>query len=101
MSGHQYDEPGSRTRQAWLRTSLGVMAVTALVVRGMVLQGVPGSLVLASILPAAAFLAVAVVRTRILAPGESEALRSSAALVTSAAALGLALVAGVSVLAFA
>jgi hypothetical protein len=99
MSDSQYDEPGSRTRQAWLRTSLGFVAVTALVVRGMVLQGVPGIVVLVTILPAALFLVVAVARTRILAPTESEALRLPAVLVTSAATFGLALLAGVSVLA--
>jgi hypothetical protein len=98
MSDSQYDEPGSRTRQAWLRTSLGMLVVSVLVLRGMVLQGVPAVVVLVALLPAAVFLAVAVARTRSLGPTESEALRSPAGLLASAAVLGLALIAGVSVL---
>jgi hypothetical protein len=99
MSDSQYDEPGSRTRQAWLRTSLGMLVVSVLVLRGMVLQGLPWVVVLVALLPATVFLAVAVARTRSLGPTESEALRSPAGHLATAATLGLALIAGAAVLA--
>lgn len=34
-----HDEPGSRTRLAWLRTCLAALAVGALMLRGLVLAG--------------------------------------------------------------
>ncbi len=71
MSERQYDEPGSRTRQAWLRSALGMVAVTVLIERGLALRGSPLVLGLAALAPAAAFVTVAVRRSLALGPQHS------------------------------
>lgn len=99
MTGADYDEPGSRTRQAWLRTALGVGAVTVLVARGLVIRGLPDVVLLIALLPAAGFVAVAVARSRALGPHESDPVGRAGARFAVAGILALALVAAVTVLA--
>ncbi len=67
-----YDEVGSRTRQAWLRTSLGVIAVTLLVLRSLLLADADTPALLAGLIPAAIFTSIAVRRTMQVRHGESE-----------------------------
>jgi hypothetical protein len=57
------DDPYARTAFAWVRTVLGALAVTALVVRGMVIAGLPAVAIVVAVLPAAAFLMVGATRT--------------------------------------
>lgn len=71
MPDDLYDEPGSRTRLAWLRTGLVVIAVTLLVMRGLYLRGVPGWVVIAAVALAVAFAVLAVRRVARLGPHES------------------------------
>jgi uncharacterized membrane protein YidH (DUF202 family) len=88
-----YDEAGSRTRQAWQRTSLGLVAVTLLVVRSLVLDQVgPGPLLLA-LIPATAFLMVALSRMARLRHGESPPPPRWLVLAASAFVAGLAVAA--------
>jgi hypothetical protein len=97
MSESPYDEVGSRTRQAWLRTSLGVVAVTLLVVRAMVIGGTGTGALLLALVPAGTFLTVAVARMAgldgVASPGASRAVTW----LTAASAVGLAVVGVVSV----
>jgi hypothetical protein len=57
-----YDDIPGRTRQAWLRTNLGVVAVSLLAVRSLVLAGDGGWPVLLVLVPGAVFTVVAVRR---------------------------------------
>jgi hypothetical protein len=93
-----YDEPGSRTRQAWLRTALVVVAVTILIERGLAIRGMPPALGLVALVPAAALVAVAAWRSAELGPHHSAGPRTSAVALAAGAVLGLAVVAVVSVL---
>jgi len=61
-----HDEPGSRTRHSWVRTALGVVAVTALIERGLIQQTATPAVLVCAALPALAFLILAVVRTKAL-----------------------------------
>lgn len=88
VPGAGYDEIGTRTRQAWLRTGLGVVAVTLLAVRGLVVADAGAPLLLAVVVPAVAFLAAAVVRSSRLQHGRSDPM-ARAVVVTVVLALGL------------
>jgi hypothetical protein len=57
------DDPYARTAFAWARTVLGAVAVTALVVRGLIVAGLPAVTIVVAVLPAAAFLVVGAMRT--------------------------------------
>jgi hypothetical protein len=97
MSQVQYDEPGSRTRQAWLRSALGMVAVTALVERGLAVRGSSLVLALAALVPAVVFVVAAAQRSVELGPHDSAGPRRLAVLMTAVAALGLAVLAVASV----
>lgn len=71
LAGTGYDEVGSRTRQAWLRTSLTIIGVTLLAERGLMLAGAHIWALLVALLPLVVFLGVAVVRMRQVSHGES------------------------------
>ncbi len=64
VPGVGYDEVGSRTRQAWLRTSLNFIGVTLLAERGLMLADASMWALLVALVPLIAFLAVAFVRMR-------------------------------------
>lgn len=68
-----YDEPGSRTRQAWLRTWLATLAVSALMLRGLAVTGagwLPAVVVLAGLV---ALGGIAMSRSARLGPRHSPA----------------------------
>lgn len=71
VPGVGYDEVGSRTRQAWLRTSLNIIGVTLLAERGLMLAGAPEWALFVALLPLIVFLSVAVVRMRQVMHAES------------------------------
>ncbi len=71
VPGVGYDEVGSRTRQAWLRTSLNIIGVTLLAERGLMLADAPMWSLLIALLPLIVFLGVAVVRMRQVMHAES------------------------------
>lgn len=89
--GVGYDEIGSRTRQAWLRTSLGAMAVTLLVLRGLALLDASTWVMLVCLAPAAVVVSLAIRRSVRLQHGESEPMgrRMAVGFVGSVAALSL------------
>jgi Domain of unknown function (DUF202) len=99
MSDAQYDEPGSRTRQAWLRSALGMSAVAILIERGVAARGMPLALGLVALAPAIVFVAAATRRSVELGPHDSAGPRRSTVLITAVAVIGLAATAAVSVLA--
>lgn len=92
--GLGYDEIGSRTRQAWLRTSLGVLAVTLLVLRGLALMDAAVWAMLACLLPAGVMLGLAIRRSVRLQHGESEPMTARIAVSVSASVGVLVLLAG-------
>ena len=94
MSNPQYDEVGSRTRQSWLRTSLGVIVVTLLAERSLMLADQYGVLMFAALVPAAVALSVIVLRMRWLQAHESDALPRRFGLLFATAVIALALLAG-------
>ena len=98
MSDLQYDEPGSRTRQSWLRTGLGVVAVSVLIERGLAARGMPLILGLGALVPAVVFIAVAAGRSAVLGPRDSPGPSRSAVLLSAVAVAGLAAIAVASVL---
>jgi hypothetical protein len=71
VSQVDYDEPGTRTRQAWLRTCLGLLAVSLFIARGLALGHVPAGVVAVALLPAVVFLAMAVWRSAVIRPRDS------------------------------
>lgn len=89
--GVGYDEIGSRTRQAWLRTSLGAIAVTLLVLRGLVLLEAPAWAMVACLAPVAVVMALAIRRSVRLQHGESEPMggRMALGMLVSVAALSV------------
>ena len=97
MSSTEYDEPGSRTRQAWLRSALGMVAVTVLVERGLAIGGMPALLGLGALAPAVAFVAMSVGRSAELGPGHSADAGRSTVVVTAVAVIALAVVGAASV----
>jgi len=90
--GSAYDEVGSRTRQAWLRTGLGSMAVTLLVERGLLIVETPAWLRVLALVPGALLIVIAVARTLQLRHGESAALPFRLGLVILAGLLVLAVI---------
>lgn len=66
-----YDEVGSRTRQAWLRTSMTVIGVTLLGLRGLVLAGAPTWALLLALAPAVIVVSTSVARMRQLRHADS------------------------------
>ncbi len=98
MSDVQYDEPGSRTRQAWLRSGLGMVAVAVLIERGLAARGMPLALGLVALAPAAVFVALAARRSVELGPHDSAGPRRFTVLMTAVAVIGLGAVAVASVL---
>lgn len=66
LPGSAYDEVGSRTRQAWLRTSLALLGVTALVERGLAVAGAPPMALVLALLPAVIGISAAVHRSATL-----------------------------------
>lgn len=89
------DEPAGRTRMSWMRTLLGVVAVTVLVERGLVVRSAPAGWLAVAAVPALAFIALAAMRARGLAaprplPIGRRAAVSSALAVTALAAIGVA-----------
>jgi hypothetical protein len=99
MSDVQYDEPGSRTRQAWLRSALGFVAVSILVERGLAARGMPLVLGLTALLPAVAFVVVAARRTLELGPHHSGGPSRLTLMLTAVAVIGLATIGAASVVA--
>lgn len=97
MSDLQYDEPGSRTRQGWLRTGLGMVAVAVLIERGLAARGMPLILGLAALVPAVVFIAVAARRSVELGPHESDGPSRATVVLTAVAVMGLAATAAMSV----
>ena len=66
-----YDEPGSRTRFAWLRTALAFLAVSALMVRGLYVRHAPAWSLVVVVALALAMSALALTRAMRLGPRES------------------------------
>jgi len=97
MSDVQYDEPGSRTRQAWLRSGLGMVAVAVLIERGLAARGMPLVLGLAAVVPAAVFVVVAARRNFELGPHHSSGPSRYTVLLSAAAVIGLAATAALTV----
>jgi hypothetical protein len=92
-----YDDVVGRTRQSWLRTSLGSAAVILLVERGLVVSSSPLWSRWLGLLPAVLLLGVALMRMRELGrDGSGHSLRPTV-LVFLAASVGLVAVALVSV----
>jgi hypothetical protein len=89
-----HDEPGSRTRLAWLRTCLAALAVGALMLRGLILAGA-GWVALSSVVACVlAFIALAMARSVRLGPLHSPSpspvlLVAAAMVIVVLAALGL------------
>lgn len=92
-----YDEVGSRTRQAWLRTSMTVIGVTLLALRGLVLAGAQTWALLIALLPAVILLTTAVLRMRQVRHAESVHATSVITFWVFASAVGLVTVALLSV----
>lgn len=98
MSDPQYDEPGSRTRQAWLRTALGMVVVAVLIERGLAARGMPVVLGLGALVPAVAFIAIAARRSVALGPHDSAGLSRRGMMLTTSVVVGLAVIAAASVI---
>lgn len=90
MSQSQYDEVGSRTRQAWLRTSLGVIVVSLLAERALMSAGQSGLVMAAALIPGVLGIAIIFIRMRILRAHESDAMRRRMGVVFASALLILA-----------
>jgi len=93
-----YDEVGSRTRQAWLRTNLGVLAVALLSMRSLLLADASTWAIVACLVPAAVFTAIAVVRTMRVNHAESEHVTAALGYTVVASIAGLVVIAVMSVL---
>ena len=92
-----YDEVGSRTRQAWLRTGLGAVAVSLLLLRGLALGGAQPWVMAVCLVPGAAFVGLTAVRMRRIQHGHSPSLRTSTAGLVLLAVCAVALAAAASV----
>lgn len=88
-----YDEPGTRTRQAWLRTSLTALGVALLAERGLALAGAPRWVMVLALVPAAVILGVAVLRVTQLREGHSDPARTRVVAAVLAAILATAVIA--------
>lgn len=89
VPGVGYDEVGSRTRQAWLRTSLNIIGVTLLAERGLMLADAPMWSLLIALLPLIVFLGVAVVRMRQVMHAESVHATSAITVTVFSAVVGV------------
>ncbi len=98
MSQLQYDEVGSRTRQSWLRTSLGVIVATLLVERSLLLAEHSLAVMLLALAPGLVALGVIFVRMRRLRVHESDAMLRAKGLLFALALLCTALVSVIAVL---
>lgn len=87
-----YDEPGTRTRQAWLRTSLTALGVVLLAERGLALAGAPRWLMALGLLPAIVVTAVAVMRVTQLREGHSDPARTRVVVAVIVAVIGTAVI---------
>lgn len=87
-----YDEVGSRTRQAWLRTSMTVIGVTLLALRSLLLAGAPTWALLVALLPAVIVLTTAVLRMRQLRHADSVRATNAVALWVVAGVAGVVIV---------
>lgn len=92
-SATAYDEVGSRTRQAWLRTSMTVLGVTLLALRGLVLAGAQAWALLIALLPAVMLLTTAVLRMRQVRHAESVHATGAITFWVFASAVGLVIIA--------
>lgn len=87
-----YDEPGTRTRQAWLRTSLTALGVALLAERGLVLAGAPSWVMALGLLPVIVIVSIAVMRVTQLRAGHSDPARTRVVFGVIAALMGTALI---------
>ena len=87
-----YDEVGTRTRQAWLRTSLVIVVLALLAVRVLIVGGHPLAVVMLPVLPAAAMLTVAGLRSHRLRNHESEPVPRWMIAVTVGGSVALAII---------
>lgn len=87
-----YDEPGTRTSQAWMRTALTALAVALLAERGLARAGAPGWVMALGLLPAVVVVGVAVMRAIQLREGHSDAARMRVVVVVIAAVMGTAVI---------
>ena len=90
--GQGYDDVSGRTRQAWLRTSLGVAAVTFLLVRSLAMEGAGIGALFLAVVPATAFVTATVLRMTGLArrsgmPASARVLLACAAMVLAMATM--------------
>jgi hypothetical protein len=92
VPGPAYDEVGSRTRQAWLRTGLGSIAVTLLVERGLLIVETPLWLRVLALVPGSVLIVIAVARSLQIGHGESTGLPFRLGLVILGGILILAVV---------
>ena len=92
-----YDDVAGRTRQSWLRTSLGSAAVILLVERGLLVSTAPAWLRGLGLLPAVLLLAVALVRMRQIGGGATAHPARRSILLFVAGVVGLTMVAAVAV----
>jgi hypothetical protein len=99
IPGVGYDEVGSRTRQAWLRTSLNIIGVTLLAERGLMLANAPMWALLVGLLPLVSYLAVAIVRMRQVMHAESIHATSAITVAVFSAVVGVFIVGIIAVLA--
>lgn len=99
VPGVGYDEVGSRTRQAWLRTSLTIIGVTLLAERGLMLANSPMWALLLALTPLIAFLVVAVVRMRQVMHADSVHATSAITVTVFATVVGVGIVGILSVVA--
>jgi hypothetical protein len=97
VESNGYDEPGSRTRFAWLRTSLVFLAVNALALRGLFLRDGPVWLYAVIGLECAAFMVVAGLRIARLGPWASPGVPRHLVFVTSGCAIGCSIFAAMAI----
>lgn len=98
VPGVGYDEVGSRTRQAWLRTSLNIIGVTLLAERGLMLANAPMWALLLALVPAIGFLVVAVLRSGELRHADSVQATSVVAVSIFSAVVGVLIIGVISIL---
>lgn len=89
VPGIGYDDVGSRTRQAWLRTSLNIIGVTLLAERGLMLANAPVWSLLLALAPLIGYLGVAVVRMRQVMSAESVHATSAITIAVVSAVFGV------------
>ncbi len=86
-----YDEVGTRTRQAWLRTSLVVIVVTLLAERALIIGNQPWWVLALPLIPSAGLLAIAALRSHRLRRHESDAVPRVMIILTVSCVVTLAL----------